>query len=74
MAVAWLLLEAGVLAEASLARTAEGHPDRAFYQGKRWSALWYARNILPQVESGAKVAMLEDLSPVQIPDEAFTAA
>ncbi len=35
------------------------------------SAQWYARNVIPQVESRAKIAQKEDLSPVQISDAAF---
>jgi alkylation response protein AidB-like acyl-CoA dehydrogenase len=71
VAVAYLLLDAAVIAEAALGGLPAGHADRAFYEGKRFSALWYARNVLPLVESQAKAAMLEDLSAVQIPDAAF---
>jgi len=71
LAVAWLLLDAGVKAEAAMAKLPAGHADRAFYEGKRHSALWYARNVLPQVESAAKLAMVEDLSPVEISDASF---
>jgi alkylation response protein AidB-like acyl-CoA dehydrogenase len=72
VAVAYLLLDAGVIAEAALQALPAAHADRAFYEGKRYSALWYARNTLPQVESAARIAMLEDLSPVQISDAAFS--
>ena len=71
LAVAYLLLDAGVKAEAALAKLPAGHEDRAFYEGKRYSALWYARNVLPQAKNHAEVAMLEDESPVQISDAAF---
>ncbi len=70
-AVAYLLLDAGVKAEAALAKLPAGHEDRPFYEGKRYSALWYARNVLPQAKNHAEVALLEDESPVQISDEAF---
>jgi alkylation response protein AidB-like acyl-CoA dehydrogenase len=70
-AVAWLLLDAAVLAEEKLAALPANHPDRAFYEGKRYSAQFYARTFLPEVEAAAKVAALEDQSPVQIADAAF---
>lgn len=71
LSVAWLLLDAGVKAEASLAKLPKEHADRAFYEGKRYSAQWYARNVLPQVEALAKLAMVEDTSPMEISDAAF---
>lgn len=71
LAVGFLLLDAGVKAEAALAKLPANHADRAFYEGKRYSALWYARNVLPQVESHAKIAMLEDFTPMEISDAAF---
>jgi alkylation response protein AidB-like acyl-CoA dehydrogenase len=74
LAVAYVLLDAGVLAEAQAAKLPANDPDRTFYQGKRYSALWYARNVLPQVENLAKLAQLEDQSPTQIPDAAFGCA
>jgi alkylation response protein AidB-like acyl-CoA dehydrogenase len=71
LAVAWLLLDAGVKADAALAKLPQGHADRAFYEGKRSSAQWFARNVLPNVEHLAKLAMMEDLSPMEISDAAF---
>ncbi len=71
LAVGYLLLDAGVKAEAKLKALPEGHVDRAFYEGKKFSALWYARNMLPQVKHHAEVALLEDLTPVEISDAAF---
>ncbi len=70
-AVAYLLLDAGVKAEAALAKLPASHSDRSFYEGKRYSALWFARNVLPQVKHHAEVAMLEDDSPTKIEDEAY---
>lgn len=70
-AVGYLLLDAGVKADAALAKLPAGHEDRPFYEGKKASALWYARNVLPQAKNHAEVAMLEDASPVEISDEAF---
>jgi len=71
LAVGWLLLDGAILAEQKLATLAEGDVDRSFYEGKRYSALWYGRNVLPEVELNAKVCVLEDASPVEIPDAAF---
>lgn len=42
LAVAYVLLDAGVLAEAQAAKLPANDPDRTFYQGKQYSALWYA--------------------------------
>lgn len=68
LSVAYLLLDAGVKAEEALAKLPADHADRAFYEGKRFSALWYARNVLPQAKNHAEVAMLEDETPMQISD------
>ena len=63
LAVSYLLLDAGVKAEAALAKLPQGHADRAFYEGKRHSGLWFARNVLPQAKNHAEIALLEDESP-----------
>ena len=42
------------------------------YEGKVASAKWYGRNVLPQVEGLAKLSQLEDASPVEISDAAFS--
>jgi alkylation response protein AidB-like acyl-CoA dehydrogenase len=72
LAVGWLLLEGAVLAHAAQAKLPEGHGDRAFYEGRKQAALWFARNELPRVESEAKLMRQEDASAMDIPDEAFT--
>jgi hypothetical protein len=69
LALGWLLLDAGVKAHAALPR-AEA-TDQAFYQGKVASALWYGRNVVPQVEARARISAREDLSPVELSDAAF---
>jgi alkylation response protein AidB-like acyl-CoA dehydrogenase len=74
VAVGWLLLDAAVLAEKSMEKLSATDPDRAFYEGKKWSALWYARNVLPGVEHAARLMATEDASPMQIPDAAFAAS
>ncbi|MDC0708848.1 acyl-CoA dehydrogenase [Stigmatella sp. ncwal1] len=73
VAVGWMLLDAAVLAEKSMAGLSDSHPDKAFYEGKKWSALWYARNVLPNVEHAARLMALEDASPMDIGDAAFSA-
>jgi alkylation response protein AidB-like acyl-CoA dehydrogenase len=74
LAVGWLLLEGAVIADAAQARLAEGDADRAFYEGKKQAALWFARNELPKVESDAKLMMQEDGSALDIPDAGFATA
>ena len=71
LAVGWLLLDAAVIAETRRREAATGDPDKAFYEGKKWSALWYARNVLPNVEQAARMMATEDTSPVDISDQAF---
>jgi alkylation response protein AidB-like acyl-CoA dehydrogenase len=71
LTVAWLLLEGALVAEAGKKKTAAGHPDIAFYDGKIHAALYYARNVLPGVEHKAQLLAEEDKSPLDIPDAAF---
>ncbi|MDP3237296.1 MAG: acyl-CoA dehydrogenase [Myxococcales bacterium] len=69
--VGFVLLDAGVKAEEALARLGPTDPDRAFYEGKRYSALYYGRNVLPQVKQLAELVTFEDTSPMDITDAAF---
>ncbi|MDB4996682.1 MAG: Acyl-CoA dehydrogenase [Myxococcaceae bacterium] len=69
--VAWLLLDGAVVAEEKKKGVAEGHPDRAFYEGKTAAALYFARTVLPSVEVKAKQMAEEDRSPIDIPDAGF---
>jgi hypothetical protein len=69
--VGWLLLDAARIAEEKLAGVAEGHPDRAFYTGKRFAAVFFAKNILPGAIHKAQVLSDSDSSAIEIPDEAF---
>ena len=69
--IAWLLLHQAVIAEQKLVDVAEGHPDQAFYLGKRHAAQYFARNVLPGVLDKADILAREDKSPVEIPDAAF---
>ncbi|WNG27936.1 acyl-CoA dehydrogenase [Cystobacter fuscus] len=71
VAVGWLLLDAALIAE-RVGEKATGE-EKAFYEGKKWSALWYARNVLPNVEQAARMMALEDTSSVDIATQAFGA-
>jgi alkylation response protein AidB-like acyl-CoA dehydrogenase len=66
VAVAWLLLEGAVIADAK-----KSGNDKAFYEGKVLAALYYARTVLPSVELLAKQMNDEDRSPLEISDAAF---
>ncbi|HTG49910.1 MAG TPA: acyl-CoA dehydrogenase, partial [Gemmatimonadales bacterium] len=74
VAVAWVLLDAAALAQKKLAAGGLSEPDKAFYTGKVQSALWFARNVLPQVESSARSLATEDASAIEIPDAALGSA
>jgi len=71
LAIGWLLLDAALIAEKALESLPAGHRDRAFYEGKRHSGLWFARNVLPEVEQGARLIAAGDSSPMDIPEAAF---
>jgi hypothetical protein len=69
LAVGWLLLDAAIIAE-RVGEKATGD-EKAFYEGKKFSALWYARNVLPNVEQAARMMAVEDTSSVEISNNAF---
>ncbi|MGA9523364.1 MAG: acyl-CoA dehydrogenase [Myxococcaceae bacterium] len=71
LAVGWLLLDQAALALEKGAKLGETDPDRAFYEGKRYAAQFFARSVLPRIESNARVMLLEDDTPMQISDAAF---
>ncbi len=71
LAVGWLLLEGASIATAKLDEIPEGHPDRAFYEGRKWSGIWFAHNILPRVPGAAQQLAAGDRSAVEIPETAF---
>lgn len=71
VAVGWLLLEGARIAIDKQAEVAEGHPDRAFYEGKKQAAIFYAQNVLPTVIAKAKMLQAGDTSALDIPLEAF---
>jgi alkylation response protein AidB-like acyl-CoA dehydrogenase len=69
--VGWLLLEQAVIAEAASAKLAADHPDKAFYDGKRFAALYFAFNVLPGVADKARMIAREDRTALDIPFAAF---
>ncbi|MBK9073083.1 MAG: acyl-CoA dehydrogenase [Myxococcales bacterium] len=71
LTVGWLLLDQAVIAEAAVASLAADAPDRAFYEGKRAAALYFAHNVLPTVAGKAALIAKEDRSPLTISDAAF---
>ncbi len=71
LAVGWLLLDQAVLGLEKLSKLGESDGDRAFYEGKRYAAQFFARTVLPRIEGNTRVMMLEDDTPMQIPDAAF---
>ena len=70
----WLLLDAAVIAEAALAKLPADHPDRAFYEGKRYAAQYFAFNVLPGVAAKAQLIAREDRSVLDIPAASFAPA
>jgi Acetyl-CoA dehydrogenase C-terminal like len=69
--VGWLLLEGAVIADAAAAKLPADHPDRAFYDGKRYAALYFASNVLPEVLTKAQMIAREDRSVLDVPAAAF---
>jgi alkylation response protein AidB-like acyl-CoA dehydrogenase len=72
--VGWLLLEQAVIADAAATKLAADHPDRAFYDGKKYAALYFAYNVLPSVTGKAQMIAREDRSMLDIPTAAFAPA
>ncbi len=71
LTVAWLLLDAAVIAHAAQEKNGKDHHDNAFYAGKVQAALYFARNILPGVVFKGEMMGEEDKSPLDITDAAF---
>jgi hypothetical protein len=67
----WLLLEQAVIADGALAKLGADHHDRAFYEGKRYAAIYFANNVLPGVAAKAQLIAREDRSALDIPTAAF---
>jgi alkylation response protein AidB-like acyl-CoA dehydrogenase len=74
LAVGWLLLDGARIAHDAQAKLPEGDAgakDRAFYEGKKHAARYFALNVLPAVKLKAEVLGREDSSALDIPDAAF---
>ncbi len=71
--VGWLLLESAVIALEKLSTLDESHPDYAFYRSKKHVANYWARNVLPNVISGAEIVKTPDMSAMAISDAGFGA-
>ncbi|HUS63444.1 MAG TPA: acyl-CoA dehydrogenase [Kofleriaceae bacterium] len=69
--VSWLLLEGAAIAARAAAGLTDGHPDQAFYAGKRHAALHYAHLELPGVVDGARFMAEEMRHSLDIPDAGF---
>jgi len=70
-AVGWLLLEAASIANKKLAELPADHHDRAFYEGKRAAAVYFAHSALSLVPGKAESISLGDDSALSIPDGGF---
>jgi alkylation response protein AidB-like acyl-CoA dehydrogenase len=70
-AVSSVLIEGAQVAARAAAALSEGHPDRAFYAGKRHAALHYAHLELPGVVDGARFMGEEMRHSLDIPDAGF---
>jgi hypothetical protein len=68
---AWLLLWQAGVANEKLAAADGGGADRAFYEGKVASARYFIKHVLPEADAAAKAIKSEDISMMEIPDEAF---
>ncbi|HEY3446106.1 MAG TPA: acyl-CoA dehydrogenase [Myxococcales bacterium] len=71
LTVGWLLLDQAVIAGEAAAKLGAEHPDQAFYAGKKYAALYFARNVLPTVADKARLVAGEDRSAIEVPDAAL---
>lgn len=71
LTLAWLLLEAAVIAHDKLQGMDEGAADRNFYLGKIHTARFFVRNILPGVKSKAEIIAACDTTVVDTTPDMF---
>ncbi|HEX4477760.1 MAG TPA: acyl-CoA dehydrogenase [Polyangiaceae bacterium] len=71
LVVGWLLLDAAVIGLTAQKKIDKSHPDWAFYEGKRHTAVYWALNVLAGIPAAADIIRTADRSPIAIPDEAF---
>lgn len=74
LTVGWLLLDQAIIALAAQSGLSPEHPDRHFYEGKKYAAVYFARNVLPDVAHKAQLIAAEDRSVLDIPAEAFASS
>ncbi len=55
----------------AMAQLAKESKDAAFYSGKIYSARFFAKNVLPEVDAAAVSIRTEDMSILEIPEESF---
>jgi hypothetical protein len=55
----------------ALAQLCKDNKDAAFYSGKIYSARFFAKNVLPEVNAIADAIKTEDMSILDIPEESF---
>jgi len=65
------LVHGAIIADEKVKSVAKEHPDFAFYEGKKHTALYFARAVLPGVAFKAKLMQNEDRSALDISDAAF---
>jgi hypothetical protein len=68
-----LAKEKGVIAtdKTAMAQLCKENNDAAFYTGKIYSARFFAKNVLPEVDAAAASIKTEDMSILEIPEESF---
>jgi hypothetical protein len=71
LAVGWLLLDAAVVAMRAQAAIDPSHRDHAFYEGKKYAAIWFAHHVLPDVAGRGQILASGDRSAADIPAAAF---
>jgi hypothetical protein len=71
LAIGWLLLDGAAIAIEKLKDGGLSERERAYYEGKKFSGIYYASNIVPEVIGDAKTLRACDESPVSITDAAF---
>ena len=70
--IAWLLIRHAALAQSKLAALPEGaESERAYYQGKIFSARYFATQVLPRLAVERRQVEESDLAPMTLPDACF---
>ncbi len=70
--IAWLLIRHAALAHSKLGELPEGADrERAYYQGKVFSARYFATQVLPRIAVERRQVEASDLAPMTLPDAAF---